>query len=179
VNDTKKYPIVVLLFIILFVAFVGYSIYLSSKIKTANERADHFEKLTKEWTTVQISPALKANNDFIDKFFNYQSSNERYKNVQDMVTPGGMRSLFPSGVPNAEDSAAITSKIAELKAYEYQKSNKISEFINEFNVTIATNGVENTQTVLARTTVEQSKDQGTWLITDFEFIGNLTGRDLQ
>ena len=133
------------------------------------------KKQTKAVEALTISDARKINEEFIGKFFTYESTKARYEGIQPIMTEQGYKSTFPSGMELPENDGAVKSVMEDLKAYEYQASKFEAEFFNEFNMTIKVGETESTQTVICRTFLIYTEASG-WKINDVEFIGQLTAR---
>lgn len=165
----------VLLAIVAFFLMFFYFLHLNSKLNATEKELRDQKKQTKAVEILTIGDARKINDEFIGKFFTYDSAKARYKGIQSLMTEQGYKSTFPSGMELPEYDGSVKSVMKDLKAYEYQLSKNEAEFFNEFNMTIKVGQTENTQTVICRTFLIYTEASG-WKINDVEFIGQLTAR---
>lgn len=122
----------------------------------------------KELSEVKKSSPMKANQEFIEKFFSYKSAKERYENLESMMTQAGFRSTFPSGSELPEGDQSVQSSIKNLVCYENSVSKTEVYFMNEFTQTTSFKGVDSTQSILIKTKL---LFQGqAWKIDDVEYI---------
>lgn len=174
--EKKTKPMGCLFLLIIAVLVAGYIIHLWSALGAAEDRANKSEKKNQEILQIQEDSIDKANRAFMEKFFTYNSTNERYTNVKSLMTKEGYRSLFPSGEGLPDSDQKLVSFIALLKPFKLQHSKVETEFLNEFDVTTEYNGNKNSQTVLARTILKYQDGVG-WKVDEFEFIGQLTAHN--
>jgi uncharacterized protein len=135
-----------------------------------------YEEEIASLSTIQNTDALRVNREFLNKFFNYQTTDERYQHIKPFMTDRGYEATHPSGteLPNSEQS--VKSSMVGLKPFEYQSSKTEAEFFNEFKLNTEFNDVSNTETVIVKTSLIYVHEQG-WKIDDVEFVGQLTGRE--
>ncbi|MGX2961986.1 hypothetical protein JNUCC23_22520 (plasmid) [Peribacillus sp. JNUCC 23] len=168
-------------FVFLMIVFVAaalvilYVFSLRLQLQEARANQGNYEDQIKSLSSVQNTDALKVNREFLESFFTYQTTAERYKKIEPFMTDQGYKATHPSGteLPNSEES--VQSSMVGLKPFEYQSSKTEAEFFNEFKLTTEFNNVAATETVIVKTTLIYVKEQG-WKIDDVEFIGQLTGR---
>ncbi|MGM0878417.1 MAG: hypothetical protein ACQEWV_27890 [Bacillota bacterium] len=173
-NQKKNY-------ILLMIGFVGvvliimYVFSLRTQLQEVRANQSNYEKKIESLSSIQNTEALKVNREFLELFFTYQTTAERYKKIKPFMTDQGYKATHPSGMelPNSEQS--VKSSMVGLKPFEYQSSKTEAEFLNEFKLTTEFNNVANTETVIVKTSLIYVKEQG-WKIDDVEFVGNLTGR---
>jgi len=113
--------------------------------------------------------ALQVNRHFIERFFNYNSTNQRYEGLKTLMTDQGYGALFPSGIDMPKDTA-IKSRATDVKAY-VQKDPVLEsqmEILNEFLVTTEFGGIGSSQEVIMRTSL--LLDGSSWKINDVEMI---------
>lgn len=171
----RRLPLVqIILLLIGIVLVVWYVVQTQGQLRqlktSEKEYVQRIEKLSK----VNRTAPFKINETFIDKFFNYQSTKQRYVGVKPLMSELGYRSIFPIGMEVPSSDESVKSQLAELKSYEYPVSANRSEFFNEFKLTTIFNENKTEQTVIVRTILIQDPKRG-WIIDDFEFIGQLTG----
>jgi uncharacterized protein len=174
-NQKKNY-------VLLMIGFVGavlvilYVYSLKTQLQEVRANQSNYEEKIESLSSIQNSDALKVNREFLERFFTYQTTAERYENIKPLMTDQGYNATHPSGseLPNSEQS--VKSSMVGLKPFEYQSSKTEAEFLNEFKLTTEFNDVANTETVIIKTSLIYVKDQG-WKVDDFEFIGQLTARE--
>lgn len=154
---------------------IFYFLHLTAKLNAAENQLQMQEKETERLSNIAISGARQINDEFISKFFTYTSTKSRYEGIQEIMTDQGYKSTFPSGMELPENDLSIHSEMEGLKSYEHMISKTQAEFFNEFNVTIEVRNNVNKQTVIVRTFLIYSKENG-WKINDVEYIGQLTTR---
>ncbi|KKI92178.1 hypothetical protein WQ54_10825 [Bacillus sp. SA1-12] len=173
-NQKKNY-------ILLMVGFVGvvlilmYVFSLRTQLQEVRANQRNYEEKIESLSSIQNTDALKVNREFLERFFTYQTTSERYENIKPFMTDQGYKATHPSGteLPNSEQS--VKSSIVGLKPFEFLSSKTEAEFFNEFKLTTEFNGVANTETVIVKTSLIYIKDID-WKVDDVEFVGNLTGR---
>jgi hypothetical protein len=123
-----------------------------------------------------IVKAENANQDFIEKFFSYSSTKERYENIKPLTTEEGFRATLPSGIEIPEDNGSelsVTSRMDKLKPYIYPSidKNKV-DFMNKFEVSTIFNKIKTTQEIIIYTQVVYDQISG-WKVNDVEFVSSL------
>jgi uncharacterized protein len=171
----KKNYILLMIGFIVAVLVIMYVFSLRTQLQEVRANQINYEEKIESLSSIQNTEALKVNREFLERFFTYQTTAERYKNIKPFMTDQGYKATHPSGteLPNSEQS--VNSSMVGLKPFEYQSSKTEAEFFNEFKLTTEFNNVANTETVIIKTALIYVKDQG-WRVDDVEFIGNLTGR---
>ncbi|MGV2885992.1 hypothetical protein [Paenibacillus taichungensis] len=114
--------------------------------------------------------ALQINRQFVDKFFTYSSTGQRYEGIKPLMTEQGYRALFPSGIEMPQDSA-VKSLSTNLKEYVLRDpavQDGQTEILNEFLVSTEFSGIKDSKNVIMRTKLV--KDGSTWKINDVEMI---------
>jgi hypothetical protein len=161
--------------IVILLAAIVYIVYLWNQINNSNDRAVKAEKNYQEVISIKQTDAELANQTFLEKFFTYISTKERYEGIKPLMTDKGYRSTFPSGMELPDGDQSVISKMTDLKGYVYLISKVELEMFNEFELSTTFNGSENKQTVIVRTKLlyEQGAD---WKIDEVEFVGEFTGR---
>lgn len=114
--------------------------------------------------------ALQVNHQFVEKFFTYSLTNQRYEGIKPLMTEQGYRALFPSGIEMPKDSA-VKSFVTNLKIY-VQKAPSLKEgemeLLNDFLVSTEFGGIQSSKGVIMRTKLV--KEQSTWKINDIEMV---------
>lgn len=142
--------------VILILGVVGISVFASN---TSSKTAEKSELA-----------ALQVNHKFVEKFFNYSSTGERYEGIKPYMTEQGYRALFPSGIEMPKDSA-IKSLTTNLKAFikkDPKTDDGLIEILNDFIVSTEYGGIQSSKNVIMRT--QLVKEGNTWKINDIEMI---------
>lgn len=170
----KNYILLMLGFVVVAVCIM-YVFSLRSQLQEVKANQRNYEEQIKTLSSIQNTDALAVNRKFLEKFFNYQTTAERYDKIKPLMTDKGFKATNPSGtkLPNSDES--VKSSMVGLKPFEYQSSKTEAEFFNEFNLSTEYNEVSNTETVIVKTSLIYVQNQG-WKVDDVEFIGQLTGR---
>jgi len=116
---------------------------------------------------------VQVNNQFVDKFFNYTTSSQRYENIKPFMTEQGYRSTYPSGmeVPT-DESTSVKSFVNSLKSYVQKEPESNSghlEIINEFELTTEFNNVQSSRTFIMKTSLIYDDSVG-WKVNDVDMI---------
>lgn len=158
------------------VLVIMYIFGLRSQLQEVKANQRNYENQIKTLSSVQYTDALEVNREFLEKFFTYQTTVERYKKIKPLMTDQGYKATHPSGTEIPHSKQSVKSSMVGLKPFEYQSSKTEAEFFNEFNLSTEFNDLSNTETVIVKTSLIYVKEQG-WKIDDVEFIGQLTGRE--
>jgi hypothetical protein len=118
-----------------------------------------------------------VNRKFLNNFFTYQTTAERYENIKSLMTDQGYKATHPSGTELPNSKQSVKSSMTGLKPFEYQSSKTEAEFFNEFNLSTEFNDVTNTETVIVETSLIYIKEKG-WKIDDIIYVGQLTGQSM-
>lgn len=174
----RRLPVGCFFYVLIVLAGVLFAVYSLNRMDKAEHRAELAEKKNKAIQQIDSTDAYKANQEFINHFFNYDSTKQRYEGLKPLMTDLGYSSLFPSEGPDIPSSTVlnVVSRMVNFKSYEYRPQRTTSEFISEFDLSTTYNDITTTQTVLVRTILVNSEG-GSWKVSNFEFIGNLTGRN--
>jgi hypothetical protein len=174
-SQKKNYLLLMMVFV--FAALViMYVFSLRSQLQEVRANQSNYEDQIKSLSSIQNTDALKVNREFLEYFFTYQTTTERYKNIEPLMTDQGYKATHPSGTELPDSEESVKSSMVGLKAFEYQSSKTEAEFFNEFKLTTEFNGVAATDTVIVKTSLIFVKGQG-WKVDDVEFVGQLTGRN--
>lgn len=158
------------------VLVIMYIFGLRSQLQEVKANQRNYENQIKTLSSVQNTDALEVNRKFLEKFFTYQKTAERYEEIKPLMTDQGFKATHPSGTELPKSKQSVRSSMVGLKPFEYQSSKTEAEFFNEFKLTTEFNDVSNTETVIVKTSLFYLKEQG-WKVDDVEFIGQLTGRE--
>jgi hypothetical protein len=171
----KNYILLMIVFVVA-VLVIMYVFSLRTQLQEVRVNQSNYEEQIKDLSSIQNTGALKINREFLESFFTYQTTAERYKNIKPFMTNRGYKATYPSGTEIPTSEQQVKSSIVGLKPFEYQSSKTETEFFNEFKLTTEFNNVANTETVIVRTSLVYVKEKG-WRVEDVEFIGQLTGRE--
>ncbi|MGJ3194905.1 hypothetical protein [Peribacillus frigoritolerans] len=153
---------------------IMYIFSLRSQLNEVRTNQGNYEEQIQSLSSIQNTDALKVNRQFLESFFTYQTTAERYKKVEPFMTDQGFKATHPSGMKLPDSNESVQSAMIGLKPFEYQLSKTEAEFFNEFKLTTEFNNMAATETVIVKTSLIFVKDQG-WKVDDVEFIGQLTG----
>ncbi|MED3564512.1 hypothetical protein [Bacillus xiapuensis] len=173
-NHKKNYIMLMLGFVVA-VLVIMYIFGLRSQLQEVKANQRNYEDQIQTLSSVQNTDALEVNRKFLEKFFTYQTTAERYEKIKPLMTDQGFKATHPSGTELPKSKQSVKSSMVGLKPFEYQSSKTEAEFFNEFKLTTEFNNVSNTETVIVKTSLIYVKEQG-WKINDVEFVGQLTGR---
>lgn len=114
---------------------------------------------------------LELNALFVYKFFNYDSTRQRYDAIKPLMTEQGYQATYPSGFELPADSS-VKSRVTKLRSF-VQKAPEVGsnqmEILNEFMVTTEFNGIGSSKEVIMRTQLVHDGSSG-WKVNDVEMI---------
>ncbi|MGA9286789.1 MAG: hypothetical protein WBV93_00455 [Anaerobacillus sp.] len=154
---------------------VFYIFSLQSQLREVRANQQNYEKEMAFMSSVESSDALEVNQEFLKHFFNYETTGERYTNIESFMTDRGFQATHPSGTDLPKSDESVTSTMSGLRAYEFNSSKTEAAFLNEFQLSTDFNDITTTETVIVKTSLVYVKEQG-WKVDDVEFVGQLTGR---
>ncbi|MGN7397328.1 hypothetical protein [Peribacillus frigoritolerans] len=154
---------------------IMYVFSLRSQMQEVRANQENYENQIQSLSSIKDTGALQINREFIESFFTYQTTAERYKKIE-LMSDQGFKSTHPSGMELPDSEESINSSMVGLKPFEYQSSKTEAEFFNYFKLTNEFNNVADTDTVIVKTSLIYVKEQG-WKVDDVEFVGQLTGRE--
>lgn len=154
---------------------VLYVFSLQAQLREVRANQQNYEKEMASLSSVESSDALEVNQEFLNHFFTYETTSERYTNIEAYMTDQGFQATHPSGTELPKSEESVISTMSGLKAYEFDSSKTEAAFLNEFQLSTDFNDVTNTETVIVKTSLVYVKEQG-WKVDDVEFVGQLTGR---
>jgi hypothetical protein len=176
VEPTQKKNFLFLMIVFVAAALVILYVFsLRSQLQEVRANQGNYEDQIKSLSSIQNTDALKINREFLESFFTYQTTAERYKKIEPFMTDQGYKATHPSGTELPDSEESVKSSMVGLKPFEYQYSKTEAEFFNEFKLTTEFNNVAATDTVIVKTSLIYVKVQG-WKVDNVEFIGQLTGR---
>ncbi|MFY0784011.1 hypothetical protein AB1K18_27665 [Peribacillus simplex] len=174
-EPTQKKNFLFLMIVFVLVSLVMMYIFsLRSQLNEVRANQSHYEEQIQSLSSIQNTDALKLNRQFLESFFTYQTTAERYKKIEPFMTDQGFKASHPSGTELPDSEESVKSSMVGLKPFEYQTSKTEAEFFNKFKLTTEFNNVAATDTVIVKTSLIFVKEQG-WRVDDVEFIGQLTG----
>lgn len=154
---------------------VFYIFSLQSQLREVKANQRNYEKEMASLSTVKKSDALEVNQEFLNHFFTYETTSDRYKNIETYMTDQGFQATHPSGTELPKTEESVISTMSGLKAYEFDTSKTEVAFLNEFQLSTDFNDVTNTETIIVKTSLVYVKEQG-WKVDDVDFVGQLTAR---
>ena len=169
-------------FLLLMIGFIAaalvimYVFSLRLQLQEVQANQENYKVQIKSLSSIQNTDILKINREFLERFFTYKTTKERYQKIKPFMTDQGYKATHPSGTKLPDSEESVKSSMVGLKPFEYQSSKTEAEFFNEFKLTTEFNNVANTETVIVKTLLVYVKGQG-WKINDVEFVGQLTGRE--
>ena len=172
---SKKTYVLLMSGFVVGILVVMYVFSLQSQLREVRANQQNYEEEMASLSSVEESDALEVNQDFLIHFFTYETTSERYTNIESYTTDQGFQATHPSGTELPKSEESVTSTMSELKAYEFNTSKTEAAFFNEFQLSTDFNDVTNTEKVIVKTSLIYVKEQG-WKVDDVEFVGQLTGR---
>lgn len=119
--------------------------------------------------------AENANKEFIEKFFTYPNTKQRYDQIKPLMTTEGFSAALPSEIDLPqydENTPSVSSKMRKLQPFQNVVDRDRAEFINQFKVSTSFNNVETSQTIIVHTVLLYSEEKG-WQVDDVQFITTL------
>jgi hypothetical protein len=108
-------------FVLLMIGFVAavlvitYVFSLRSQLQEIKSNQVNYEEQIKSLSSIRNSDALKINRDFLDHFFNYETTAERYEKIKPYMTDQGYKATHPSGTILPESEESVKSSMVGLK----------------------------------------------------------------
>ncbi|MCM3413227.1 hypothetical protein [Metabacillus litoralis] len=174
-NQKKNYILLMIGFVAAVIVIL-YVFSLRTQLQEVRANQSNYEEKIASLSSIQYTDALMVNQEFLENFFTYQRTAERYQNIKPFMTDQGYKATHPSGTELPNSKQSVKSSMVGLKPFEYQSSKTEAEFFNEFKLSTEFNDVSNTETVIVKTSLIHVKEQG-WKVDDVEFVGQLTGRE--
>lgn len=175
-NQKKNYILLMGGFVTV-VIIIMYVFSLRSQLQEVRGNQSNYEEQIQSLASVQQTEALNTNREFLEAFFTYETTAERYKKIEPLMTDQGFKATHPSGTKPPDSEESVKSSMVGLKPFEYQSSKTEAEFFNEFKLSTEYNNVSSTEVVIVKTSLIFVKEHG-WKIDDVEFVGELTGRSI-
>ncbi|USK35820.1 hypothetical protein LIT25_11245 [Bacillus sp. F19] len=175
-NQKKNYILLMCGFVAAAIIVV-YVFSLRSQLQEIRANQRNYEEQINSLSSVQQSEAVNTNREFLESFFTYETTAERYKKIEPFMTDQGFKATHPSGTELPDSEESVKSSMVGLKPFEYQSSKTEAEFFNEFKLSTEFNNVASTETVIVKTSLIYVKEKG-WRIDDVEYVGELTGRSM-
>lgn len=117
----------------------------------------------------------RVNQKFIDSFFTYKTTKQRYDSIKPLMTEKGYNATLPAGIELPDDTSdipSVSSRLTNLQPFMYSADKRKVEYMNEFNVITSYNQVDSTTGVIVHTVLTYSETAG-WQVDDVEFISTL------
>ncbi|WML27392.1 hypothetical protein [Neobacillus sp. OS1-33] len=172
-TNKKKFLLLMIGFVVAAMVIM-YVFSLRLQLQEVRANQENYEDQIKSLSSIQNTDALKINREFLERFFTYQTTAERYEKIKPFMTDQGYKATHPSGTELPDSEQSVKSSMVGLKPFEYQSSKTEAEFFNEFKLTTEFNNVANTETIIVKTSLIYVKDKG-WKIDDVEYMGELVG----
>ncbi|MDM5215138.1 hypothetical protein QUF94_27910 [Peribacillus sp. NJ4] len=106
-EPTQKKNFLFLMIVFVLVSLVMMYIFsLRSQLNEVRANQGHYEEQIQSLSSIQNTDALKLNRQFLESFFTYQTTAERYKKIEPFMTDQGFKASHPSGteLPDSEES---------------------------------------------------------------------------
>ncbi|WP_145949560.1 hypothetical protein [Paenibacillus sp. Y412MC10] len=126
------------------------------------------EQIKEQRSTEEVT---RINQKFIDTFFTYDSTKQRYENIKPLMTEQGYNATLPAGTEIPDDTSdlpSVSSRLTDLRPFIYSADKNKVEYLNEFNVITSYNKVDSTTGVIVHTVLTYSEKNG-WLVDDVDF----------
>lgn len=147
---------------------VAYIYHLQAQLQEQKALAERYKEKAEGLSGITRTDAKKVNDAFIQRFFNYKNTAERYNISKDIMTKQGFHAIHPSSEKVPEKGADITASISHVRSYEHAESRTQVEYINTFIQTITFNGESTNNTVMVKTKLIFIDNQ--WKVDDLENI---------
>ncbi|WP_028401072.1 hypothetical protein [Ectobacillus panaciterrae] len=165
-----KYKKLIIAAAIVVVAAVLYFVQLNKAIAKEQQKNKHFQEEIASLKNTEVNKAQKTTEQFIQAFFNYDNTLDRYKNIKTYTTEQGYRSTFPSGMEPPTKGADIRSRINELEIFEKKYSKNEITTISTFKVMTTFNDVPSTSKMVIKTNVVKVGSE--WKIDDVTILSS-------
>lgn len=106
-EPTQKKNLLCLMMVLVAAALVIMYIFsLRSQLQEVRANQGNYEEQIQSLSSIQNTDALKMNREFLESFFTYQTTAERYKKVEPFMTEQGFKATHPPGteLPYLEES---------------------------------------------------------------------------
>lgn len=68
------------------------------QLQEVRANQENYKGQIKSLSSIQNTGALKINRDFLERFFTYQTTKERYEKIKPFMTDQGYKATHPSGM---------------------------------------------------------------------------------
>jgi hypothetical protein len=151
------------------VLVMAYVFSLRAQLHEQQALASSYKEKVNALSGVTRNEAKKVNDLFIERFFNYQNTIERYKDIQALMTRRGFKAAHPSGENIPEKGTDILASTRNVQSYEHVQDRTHVEYISTFTNTIRFNGVSSSDPEMIKTKLIFVEGEG-WKIDDLENI---------
>jgi hypothetical protein len=165
-----KYKKFIIAAAIVVVAAVLYFLQLNKAIASEQLKNKQLQDQIAGLQNTEVNKAQKTTEQFIQAFFNYDNTLDRYKNIKAYTTEQGYRSTFPSGMQPPTKGADIRSRIDDLEIFEKQYSKNKITTISIFEVTTTFHDVPATAKMVIKTNVVSVGSE--WKIDDVTILSS-------
>lgn len=166
------YGLIILVVLSIIITLIVQNYNLRSEVQENKDKVSKTELQVdniNEVQEVQSSDAKTVNQDFINKFFTYKNTKDRYQNVKGLMTEWGFHSTFPSGNKVPKTGANVTSSIDKLTSYMHQSSKTQMDFMNVFSQTTVSHRIRYARDVYVKTTLTYDSKKG-WKVNYVQLI---------
>ncbi|MCY7565745.1 hypothetical protein ABEX69_09290 [Bacillus safensis] len=170
--------IVIIVSIVVVALMLLYTQSLKRDLAAVTKQKENYSAQIDRLKKVDQTKAAELNNEFINKFFTYRNTKQRYKDIEPLMTEKGYQSTYPSGSSIPKKGSDVSSSISGLQSYEYQSDKKEVSFMNEFTARTSYNGTASEQKIVIKTQLI-ALDNGEWKVDNVEFIANVGGQQAQ
>ncbi|KMY49793.1 hypothetical protein [Peribacillus loiseleuriae] len=97
-EPTQKKNFLFLMIVFVVAALViMYVFSLQSQLQEVRANQGNYEDQIKSLSSIQNTDPLEINREFLESFFTYQTTAERYKKIEPFMTNQGYKATYPSG----------------------------------------------------------------------------------
>jgi hypothetical protein len=110
---------------------IMYVFILRTQLQEVRANQRNYEEQIKELSSIDNTEALKVNREFLEQFFNYETTAERYENIKPFMTEQGYKATHPSGteLPNPNSEESVKSSNGVLKAFNIGRQKRKRSFL--------------------------------------------------
>lgn len=151
------------------VLMVVYIFVLRAQLQEQQALVASYKEKAEALAGITRTEAKKVNDIFIERFFNYQNTADRYKKLKEIMTEQGFKAAHPSGDKVPEKGADVKARAIQIQSYEQAKDRTHVEYISTFTQTVSFNGQSTNTPMIIKTKLVLIEGQG-WKVDDIENI---------
>lgn len=167
--------IVVIIAAVIVALMLIYTQSLKKDLAAATEQKENYANQIDRLKKLDQSKAAELNHEFVNRFFTYKNTKQRYEDIEPLMTEKGYQSTYPSGSSIPKKGSDVSSSVSGLRSYEYVTDKQSVSFMNEFTVRTSYNGTANEQKIVIKTDLI-ALENGDWKVDNVEFIANVGGQ---